>query len=74
MENGISGIASIRGKSLKGVNEMANKKTKVRDAVKQQSDKGAEQKRPLTAETLEEYDELENDAFDEYEFEKYGRW
>lgn len=53
---------------------MANKKTKARDAVKQQDNKGAEEKRPLTAETLEEYDELENDAFDEYEFEKYGRW
>lgn len=53
---------------------MANKKTKARDAAKQQGSKGAAEKRPLTAETMEEYDELENDAYDEYEFEKYGRW
>lgn len=53
---------------------MANKKTKARDAAKQQDDKGAEEKRPLTAETMEEYDELENDAYDEFMFEEYGRW
>lgn len=53
---------------------MANKKTKARDAAKQQDNKGAAKKRPLTAETLEEFDELENDAYDAYEFDEYGRW
>lgn len=53
---------------------MANKKTKARDAAKQQGNKGAAEKRPLTAETMEEYDELENDAYDEFMFEEYGRW
>lgn len=53
---------------------MTNKKVKARDAAKQQDNKGAEKKRPLTVETMEEYDELENDAFDTYEFEEYGRW
>lgn len=60
--------------SIKGVNEMTNKKVKARDAVKQQDNKGAEEKRPLTPETMEEFDELENDAYDTYEFEEYGRW